>query len=109
MEAPHWYVEPLSKGLSWSRGRMRKVAYKYMGTSLDTTPAALGTVLLTRALAQAAASPLCGLLGDRVHRGAVIGVGCLLYGSMTAALGMSQTLRQVHDRQISTQANLHTV
>ena len=43
---------------------------------------------------QALASPLSGVLGDRFDRGYVVAAGCALWGVMTAAIGLSQTLGQ---------------
>ena len=43
---------------------------------------------------QALSSPLSGLLGDRCDRSYVVAAGCLLWGVMTAAIGLSRTLGQ---------------
>ena len=43
---------------------------------------------------QALASPLSGVLGDRFDRAYVVAAGCALWGVMTAAIGLSQTLGQ---------------
>lgn len=40
-------------------------------------------------------SPLSGLLGDRCNRIHVVAAGTLLWGGMTAAIGMATTLQQV--------------
>ena len=45
--------------------------------------------------AQALVSPLSGLLGDRCNRIHVVAAGTLLWGGMTAAIGMATTLPQV--------------
>ncbi len=70
-------------------------AYKFIGESLKATPAQLGSITLTRALVQALSSPVGGLLGDRLDRTWIVAFGCLLWGVMTAAIGLSTTLEQV--------------
>jgi hypothetical protein len=44
---------------------------------------------------QALTSPLSGLLGDKCNRIHVVAAGTLLWGGMTAAIGMATTLPQV--------------
>lgn len=51
--------------------------------------------MLTRALVQALSSPLGGLLGDRMDRTHIVAFGCVLWGAMTAGIGLSHTLTQV--------------
>jgi len=70
-------------------------AYKFIGQSLNATPAQLGSIMLTRALVQALSSPLGGLLGDRMDRTHIVAFGCVLWGAMTAGIGLSHTLTQV--------------
>ena len=70
-------------------------AYKFIGESLKATPAQLGSITLTRALVQALSSPVGGLLGDRLDRTYIVAFGCLLWGVMTAAIGLSNSLQQV--------------
>ena len=43
---------------------------------------------------QALSSPVSGLLGDRFDRCHLVAGGCLLWGVMTAAVGLSNTLPQ---------------
>ena len=43
---------------------------------------------------QAVCSPFTGLLGDRLNRAWLIGVGALIWGVMTAGIGASKTLSQ---------------
>ncbi|CAL8463252.1 g2786 [Coccomyxa elongata] len=69
-------------------------AYKFIGQSLNATPAQLGSITLTRALVQALSSPIGGLLGDRLDRTHIIAFGCFLWGVMTMAIGLSTTLTQ---------------
>lgn len=72
-----------------------RAAYKFIGVSLNATPAQLGSIMLTRALVQALSSPLGGLLGDRMDRTHIVAFGCVLWGAMTAGIGLSHTLAQV--------------
>ncbi len=51
--------------------------------------------MLTRALVQALSSPIGGLLGDRMDRTHIVAFGCVLWGAMTAGIGLSHTLTQV--------------
>ena len=44
---------------------------------------------------QALSSPISGVLGDKVDRTHIVSFGCFLWGVMTAAIGMSVSLRQV--------------
>ena len=48
-----------------------------------------------RALIQALTSPVGGLLGDRMDRTYLVAFGCILWGAMTAGIGLSQNLTQV--------------
>ena len=61
---------------------------------MKATPAQLGSITLTRALVQALSSPVGGLLGDRLDRTYIVAFGCLLWGVMTAAIGLSTSLEQ---------------
>lgn len=67
-------------------------AFKFIGAALGATPTQLGQITLSRALVQAASSPMAGLLGDRLDRVHLIATGCLLWAACTAAIGMSRTL-----------------
>lgn len=44
---------------------------------------------------QALSSPISGVLGNKVDRTHIVSFGCFLWGVMTAAIGMSVSLRQV--------------
>lgn len=68
--------------------------FLYIGRDLGASLSQLGTLTLARALAQAAASPLSGLLGDRADRAHVVAAGCLMWGVMTSAIGFSRSLGQ---------------
>ncbi|GAB4813864.1 hypothetical protein N2152v2_000910 [Parachlorella kessleri] len=68
--------------------------YYFIGRSLNATLSQLGTLVLCRALVQALSSPLSGVLGDRYDRTYIVSVGCLLWGVMTAAIGLSMSLGQ---------------
>jgi len=69
-----------------------RAAFKFIGAALGATPTQLGQITLSRALVQAASSPMAGLLGDRLDRVHLIATGCLLWAACTAAIGMSRTL-----------------
>lgn len=73
---------------------MCRAAFKFVGAALGATPTQLGQITLSRALVQAASSPMAGLLGDRLDRVHLIATGCLIWAACTAAIGMSQTLTQ---------------
>ena len=66
-----------------------------VGASLGVGPAELGAVALCRALAQAAASPLAGALGDSLDRTRVVSVGCLLWALATLLLATATSLGQM--------------
>eukprot|EP00884_Botryococcus_braunii_P017444 jgi/Botrbrau1/4383/Bobra.105_2s0029.1 len=57
--------------------------YAFIGRDLNATPAQLGVISMWR-----------GLLGDRLNRAWLIGVGALIWGVMTAGIGASKTLSQ---------------
>ncbi len=69
-----------------------RAAFKFIGAALGATPTQLGQITLSRALVQAASSPMAGLLGDCLDRVHLIATGCLLWAACTAAIGMSRTL-----------------
>lgn len=45
--------------------------------------------------AQAIASPASGIIGDKSDRTKVIAAGCLLWGVMTSAIAMSDSVHEV--------------
>jgi hypothetical protein len=63
-----------------------------VGASFRATPSQLGRLTLARALAQALASPLAGLLGHYADRVAVLCAGAALWGAMTAAFALSHSV-----------------
>lgn len=56
--------------------------YAYVGRSLHASPTQLGTLTLARALVQALASPLAGVLGHYANRIHVLVAGAALWGAM---------------------------
>ena len=62
--------------------------YRFVGASFEARPAQLGNLTLARALAQAIASPIAGILGQHLNRITVLCTGAAIWGSMT--LGFSQ-------------------
>ncbi|KAI7836114.1 hypothetical protein COHA_009993 [Chlorella ohadii] len=60
----------------------------FIGRSLNASLSQLGTLTL------ALTSPISGLVGDRYDRSYVVAFGCLLWGVMTAAIGLSRSLGQ---------------
>lgn len=44
---------------------------------------------------QALSSPISGVVGNKVDRTHIVSFGCFLWGIMTAAIGMADSLRQV--------------
>ena len=57
--------------------------YRFVGASFNATPSQLGTLTLARALAQAVASPIAGILGQYMNRITVLCSGAALWGLMT--------------------------
>ena len=84
---------------------MCPAAFKFVGAALGATPTQLGQITLSRALVQAASSPMAGLLGDRLDRVHLIATGCLIWAACTAAIGMSQTLTQATPLHCPSQAH----
>ncbi|KAL3681024.1 hypothetical protein R1sor_023980 [Riccia sorocarpa] len=68
--------------------------YKEVGEAFNASPSELGTLTFIRALVQAIASPLAGILAMRFYRPSVIGIGTLFWGLSTAAVAGSQTFTQ---------------
>ncbi|EFN58437.1 hypothetical protein CHLNCDRAFT_140406 [Chlorella variabilis] len=68
--------------------------YVFIGKSLGVGLWQLGALTLCRALVQALSSPLSGILGDRYDRAYIVAAGCLVWGVMTAAIGLSRSLGQ---------------
>jgi hypothetical protein len=66
----------------------------FVGKSLNASLPQLGTLTLCRALVQALASPFSGVVGDTYDRRLVVAVGAIVWGAMTAAIGMSKNLHQ---------------
>jgi MFS family permease len=62
--------------------------YRFVGSSFHARPSQLGNLTLARALAQAIASPLAGILGQHFNRITVLCTGAAIWGSM--ALCFSQ-------------------
>lgn len=46
------------------------------------------------AVSQAASSPISGIMGDKYNRTHIVAAGCLLWGVMTALIGLSTSLHQ---------------
>ena len=69
-------------------------AYAFIGASLGATPTQLGNITLCRALTQALASPLAGILGDRLDRPRIVAAAAILWGVMTIGLGLMTSVTQ---------------
>lgn len=69
-------------------------AYAFIGAALGATPTQLGNITLCRALTQAVASPLAGVLGDRLDRPRIVAFAAVLWGVMTIALGLMTSVNQ---------------
>jgi MFS family permease len=57
--------------------------YRFVGASFHARPSQLGNLTLARALAQAIASPLAGILGQHLNRITVLCIGAAIWGTMT--------------------------
>eukprot|EP00891_Asterochloris_glomerata_P000173 jgi/Astpho2/173/e_gw1.00004.7.1_t len=68
--------------------------YIWVAASFEATPKQLGFLTLSRALVQALASPLGGIMGHHYNRITVVTIGCLLWGVMTALFSVTQSLQQ---------------
>ncbi|KAG7668874.1 hypothetical protein Ndes2526B_g00583 [Nannochloris sp. 'desiccata'] len=66
----------------------------FLGRSLHASLPDLGMLTLSRALVQALASPLSGILGTTLNRTFIVALGCILWGTMTSAIGLCTTLTQ---------------
>ncbi|KAI3436365.1 hypothetical protein D9Q98_002418 [Chlorella vulgaris] len=72
--------------------QMVPAVYRFIGAAFDATPTQLGYITLSRALVQALSAPLGGIAGHCLHRGRVIGCGCLLWSACTAAFAGCHSL-----------------
>eukprot|EP00210_Caulerpa_lentillifera_P003604 g3439.t1 len=68
--------------------------YFFAGRSWGASPTQLGQITLCRALVQALSSPISGFLGDRYDRISVIAIGCLIWGIMTSAIAIANSINQ---------------
>ncbi|CAL8468475.1 g8015 [Coccomyxa elongata] len=66
--------------------------YNFVAQSFQATPTQLAIITLSRALVQALASPLGGLLGHWYNRIYVITCGCIIWGLMTLGFSLSRNL-----------------
>ena len=66
--------------------------YRYVGASFAASPSQLGNLTLARALAQALASPLAGVLGHYANRVTVLCWGAALWGACTAAFSFTHSV-----------------
>ncbi|KAI7839840.1 hypothetical protein COHA_006425 [Chlorella ohadii] len=71
---------------------MLPAVYSFIGASWSATPTQLGYITLCRALVQALSSPVGGIAGHLLHRGRVIGAGCLLWAACTATFAACGSL-----------------
>ncbi|KAL4424385.1 hypothetical protein ABPG75_001686, partial [Micractinium tetrahymenae] len=72
--------------------QMLPAVYRFIGASWGATPTQLGYLTLCRALVQALSSPLGGIAGHCLHRGRVVGAGCLLWAACTAGFAACRGL-----------------
>ena len=70
-------------------------SFSFVGAAWNASPGALGDITFVRGIVQALATPLSGILGDRLDRTYVIAGGALLWGVMTIAMGLANTAGQV--------------
>jgi MFS family permease len=66
----------------------------FLGRSLHASLPDLGMLTLSRALVQALASPLSGILCTTLDRTVIVSLGCILWGTMTSAIGLCTNLTQ---------------
>ncbi|PRW59549.1 MFS general substrate transporter [Chlorella sorokiniana] len=72
--------------------QMLPAVYSFIGASWSATPTQLGYITLCRALVQALSSPIGGIAGHLLHRGRVVGAGCLLWAACTATFAACGSL-----------------
>ncbi|EFN50878.1 hypothetical protein CHLNCDRAFT_141677 [Chlorella variabilis] len=72
--------------------QMVPAVYRSLGAAFSATPTQLGYIALSRALVQALTSPIGGIAGHCLHRGRVVGCGCLLWSACTAAFAACNSL-----------------
>ncbi|GAB4823909.1 hypothetical protein N2152v2_010955 [Parachlorella kessleri] len=68
--------------------------YRNVGESFHATPSQLGILTLSRAMVQALASPLAGVLGHYINRIVVLTLGAAVWGTMTAMFSGCNSIKQ---------------
>ena len=71
------------------------VSEKRPGASFAASPEHLGILTFARAVVQALASPLAGVLGHYVNRTHVITAGAALWGAMCLCFAFTRSIAQV--------------
>ena len=66
----------------------------FLGRSLHASLPDLGMLTLCRAVVQALASPLSGILCTTLDRTFIIAIGCILWGTMASVIGLCTNLTQ---------------
>jgi len=70
--------------------------YREIGTALQASPTALGSIALSRSVVQTACYPLAAYLAARHDRLTVIALGAFVWAAATFLIGFSTTFPQVH-------------
>jgi MFS family permease len=66
--------------------------YRFVGASFHARPSELGNLTLARALAQAIASPIAGILGQHFNRITVLCCGAAIWGTTTLAFSRTTSI-----------------
>ncbi|KAF7058650.1 hypothetical protein CFC21_065660 [Triticum aestivum] len=69
--------------------------YREIGAALQASPTALGSIVLSRSVVQAACYPLAAYLAARHDRLTVIALGAFLWAAATLLIGLSTTFAQM--------------
>ncbi|KAL2633119.1 hypothetical protein R1flu_004598 [Riccia fluitans] len=69
--------------------------YREIGSALDASPSALGSLTLVRSLTQALCAPLAGYLAQHYNRATIIACGGFMWAVATSLVGVSGTFLEV--------------
>jgi MFS family permease len=78
---------------------MLPAVYREIGTALQASPTALGSIALSRSVVQTACYPLAAYLAARHDRLTVIALGAFVWAVATFLIGISTTFPQVTPRR----------
>lgn len=81
--------------LDTSDAKLLSGAMRALERTLGFSPSDLAAITVVQTLASAFSAPIWGIASDRLHRGKVLGVGCVCWGLCTAIMGSVSDLHSL--------------